>query len=152
MRDLRAMVSGSGGTLTVHEESDGIWGRWYDAFAPRALSLRCSVLPSQIAETLDALERRLADAAPTLSATVSAGLIRANAGADDSSARALVDAARDAIERSGGSMVIDAAPVDLKREVDVFGPLRADFAIMRRLKEQFDPGRTLSPGRFAGRL
>ncbi len=152
MRDLRAMVSGAGSTLGAHEESDGIWGRWSDAFAPRALSLRCSVLPSQIAETLDALERRLAGAAPTLSATVSAGLIRANVAADDTSARALVDAARAAVERSGGSMVIDAAPVDLKREVDVFGPLRADFAIMRRLKEQFDPGRTLSPGRFAGRL
>ena len=49
-------------------------------------------------------------------------------------------------------MIVDAAPMSLKRQIDVFGPLRPDFAIMRRLKEEFDPKRTLSPGRFVGRL
>ena len=87
-----------------------------------------------------------------MSAPVAPNADQADLDADGAGAPMLADAARDAVERSGGSMVIDAAPVDLKREVDVFGPLRADFAIMRRLKEQFDPGRTLSPGRFAGRL
>jgi len=48
--------------------------------------------------------------------------------------------------------VIDAAPVAIKRQIDVFGPPRADIAIMRRLKEQFDPQRLLSPGRFMGRI
>lgn len=152
MRDLRTMVSDASGALDIHAESAGVWQRWYVAFPPRALSLRCSVLPSQIAQTLDALDQCLASGTPMLSATVAAGLIRAQLSTDADAARALVDSAREAVEHSGGSMVIDAAPVELKREIDVFGPLRADFAIMRRLKEQFDPDRTLSPGRFVGRL
>ena len=54
--------------------------------------------------------------------------------------------------RHDGSMVVDAASPALKREIDVFGPTRDDFAIMRRLKDELDPERTLAPGRFAGRL
>jgi FAD/FMN-containing dehydrogenase len=37
-------------------------------------------------------------------------------------------------------------------QIDVFGPLRPDFPIMRRLKQQFDPDGVLAPGRFMGRL
>lgn len=151
MRDLRGIVASGGGALPAHEDNDILQG-WSDAFAPATLAMRCSVLPSQVADTLYELDRRLADAAPMLSATVSAGLIRVNIAGDVITAPVLVDAARGAVERAGGSVVIDAAPIEHKREVDVFGSLRSDFAIMRRVKEQFDPNRTLSPGRFAGRL
>jgi len=40
----------------------------------------------------------------------------------------------------------------VKTAVDVFGPQRPDFELMRRIKEQFDPQGVLSPGRFVGRL
>jgi glycolate oxidase FAD binding subunit len=32
----------------------------------------------------------------------------------------------------------------------VFGDVGASLPLMRRVKERFDPGRTLSPGRFVG--
>ena len=51
-----------------------------------------------------------------------------------------------------GALVLTAAPPDLKRRVDVWGPPRPDFEIMRRLKAQLDPASTLSPGRFLGGL
>ena len=41
-------------------------------------------------------------------------------------------------------------PAELKRETNVWGPARADFALMSKLKDVFDPGRILSPGRFVG--
>jgi len=34
--------------------------------------------------------------------------------------------------------------------VDVWGPIGQSFALMQRLKDQFDPGRILNPGRFVG--
>jgi glycolate oxidase FAD binding subunit len=34
--------------------------------------------------------------------------------------------------------------------VSVWGEARPDIALMRRVKEIFDPGNILSPGRFAG--
>ena len=41
-------------------------------------------------------------------------------------------------------------PTGLKRGLDVFGNAGPALSVMRRLKEQFDPGRNLNAGRFAG--
>ncbi|MCH8191279.1 MAG: FAD-binding oxidoreductase, partial [Chloroflexi bacterium] len=48
--------------------------------------------------------------------------------------------------------VVESCGPSVKRAVDVWGPPGSEFAIMRRLKEQFDPGRIFSPGRFVGGL
>lgn len=39
-------------------------------------------------------------------------------------------------------------PTALKRNVNVWGPSRPDFALMRRLKSAFDPQNIFAPGRF----
>jgi glycolate oxidase FAD binding subunit len=44
--------------------------------------------------------------------------------------------------------VIDAA-AGVKAAVDSWGPVPA-LALMRRVKDQFDPDHRLSPGRFVG--
>jgi glycolate oxidase FAD binding subunit len=51
-----------------------------------------------------------------------------------------------------GSLVVLHAPPEVKASVDVWGPVGDAFAVMRGLKEQFDPGRVLNPGRFVGGL
>lgn len=51
-----------------------------------------------------------------------------------------------------GSLVILQAPPEVKASVDVWGPVGDAFAVMRGLKERFDPGRVLNPGRFVGGL
>ncbi|HWP46126.1 MAG TPA: FAD-binding oxidoreductase [Candidatus Limnocylindrales bacterium] len=47
-----------------------------------------------------------------------------------------------------GSLVVEAAPTDLKKKVDVWGPVGDSWKIMKLLKEQFDPHGILNPGRF----
>ncbi len=47
-----------------------------------------------------------------------------------------------------GSLVIEAAPTELKKKVDVWGPVGDSLKIMKLLKEQFDPHGILNPGRF----
>jgi glycolate oxidase FAD binding subunit len=59
-----------------------------------------------------------------------------------------VRSARAASERSGGSLVLLAAPADLKRTVGAWGAEPATLEWMRRLRDAFDPSRTLSPGRY----
>jgi glycolate oxidase FAD binding subunit len=141
-----------GGRIERHDDG-AMWERWSDAFAPRALAMRVSVMPSSVAATVDALDRVLAGSAARVSATVAAGLVRVNVEPpSDARAAALAERVRDVAERNDGTTIIDAAPAALKRSTDVFGPTRDDFAIMKRLKEQFDPQGVLSPGRFAGRL
>jgi glycolate oxidase FAD binding subunit len=45
-----------------------------------------------------------------------------------------------------------SAPASWKDGIDVWGRLPAGFDVMRSLREQFDPKRTINPGRFAGFL
>ncbi len=56
----------------------------------------------------------------------------------------------------GGSVVVEQCPLAWKRELDVWGDLPSGMdsgmEIMRRLKNKFDPHRTLNPGRFIGGL
>jgi glycolate dehydrogenase FAD-binding subunit len=51
-----------------------------------------------------------------------------------------------------GSLIVMQAPPEVKSAVDVWGPVGDTLAQMRGLKDQFDPGRVLNPGRFAGGL
>jgi glycolate oxidase FAD binding subunit len=48
------------------------------------------------------------------------------------------------------SLVLYDAPPEWKVDFDVWGPQPETIDLMRSLKEQFDPGRVLNPGRFAG--
>ena len=52
----------------------------------------------------------------------------------------------------GGSVVVEQCPLELKQQVEVWDADPQALEVMRRLKQQFDPLRTLNPGRFAGRL
>jgi glycolate oxidase FAD binding subunit len=52
--------------------------------------------------------------------------------------------------KTEGSLVLLSAPPDVKSEVDVWGPVGNTLPLMKGLKEQFDPGRVLNPGRFVG--
>ena len=52
----------------------------------------------------------------------------------------------------GGYGVLEACPIEVKRRLDVWGPVGPDFALMDRIKREFDPDGILNPGRYVGRL
>jgi glycolate oxidase FAD binding subunit len=49
------------------------------------------------------------------------------------------------------SVVVQHAPLAVTDLVDPFGPVPS-LSLMRAIKQQFDPARMMSPGRFAGGL
>jgi len=51
---------------------------------------------------------------------------------------------------AGTSVIVLHAPPAVREAVDVWGPVPA-LALMRAVKDQFDPEHRLAPGRFAGR-
>ena len=63
-----------------------------------------------------------------------------------------LQALRTFCKKANGALVIEEAPLELKQRLDVWGEAGADIELMRRLKQQFDPKGTLSPGRFVGGL
>ena len=50
---------------------------------------------------------------------------------------------------SGGSVTVLTAPAEVRDLVDVWGPVPG-LDLMRRLKDEMDPGHRLAPGRFVG--
>ena len=62
----------------------------------------------------------------------------------------LLAAARTAAHALDGRAVIERCPAGVKARFDVWDDVGEGIEVMRRLKEQYDPGRTLNPGRFVG--
>ncbi|MBO2459713.1 FAD-binding oxidoreductase [Actinomadura violacea] len=62
---------------------------------------------------------------------------------------AALGALRDVLGRHKGGAVVRYAPEEVRNEIDLWGPVPA-LALMRRVKDQFDPDHRLSPGRFVG--
>ena len=61
-----------------------------------------------------------------------------------------IEALRRESEAAEGSLVVEAAPVAVKRHLDAWGKPGEAFAVMRRLKAEFDPRGFMNPGRFLG--
>jgi glycolate oxidase FAD binding subunit len=56
--------------------------------------------------------------------------------------------ARSAAEAAGGTLVLMSAPIAMRKEIGAWGTPPPTLELMRRIKQAFDPGRTLNPGRF----
>jgi glycolate oxidase FAD binding subunit len=108
--------------------------------AASAVGLDPVVGGSAAAGVLHALLGR--DAAPGAVAEFLTGLRDALAGLEPGSASGEGPPAR-------GSAVVLTAPAAVRDTVDLWGPVPA-LALMRALKDQFDPGHLMAPGRFAG--
>ncbi|HWY06788.1 MAG TPA: FAD-binding oxidoreductase [Candidatus Acidoferrales bacterium] len=54
------------------------------------------------------------------------------------------------VEAKKGSTTVLHAPVWLKDRINVWGARRADFPMMQRVKQAFDPHHIFAPGRFVG--
>jgi len=52
------------------------------------------------------------------------------------------------VEKRGGCLVLEKAPLEIKQEFDSWGTFGAAGDLMRRVKQQLDPQNLFSPGRF----
>ena len=68
---------------------------------------------------------------------------------DADAVAALVQRLRVASGGFDGQVVVLDGPDDVRDRLDLWGPVRA-LGLMRAVKDRFDPGRLLSPGRFVG--
>jgi glycolate oxidase FAD binding subunit len=83
------------------------------------------------------------------SVAVGTVLARVRGGHDRAAVATVVEDLRARAARFGGTVVVLEADPDTKRVLDVWGPVKG-LDLMRSVKRQLDPGRTLSPGRFVG--
>jgi glycolate oxidase FAD binding subunit len=60
-----------------------------------------------------------------------------------------VERLRGLCTRLGGHAVVLTAPASSREILDMWGPVPG-LALMRRVKDQFDPSHRFAPGRFVG--
>jgi glycolate oxidase FAD binding subunit len=143
--DIRAdavadLLGSSGGTqATVSERPPDWWGLAPHPPQGPAASVTCE--PTGLADLL-------ATAPGTLRGSAGAGVLVAGLDDGDRLGAELAQL-REIAHRHGGSAVLRCAPSRGKANIDVWGPVPA-LALMRRLKDQFDPEHRLSPGRYVG--
>ncbi|HEX8005822.1 MAG TPA: FAD-binding oxidoreductase [Trebonia sp.] len=115
--------------------------------------IQVSFWVSALGGVLDAVEKasRAADVRPAISGPAGAGAVHLSLGPDTApeAAARLVGALRDGHAR--GSVVVLAAPAPVRAELRGHGGMNGkvpSLRLMRAVKDQFDPGGRLSPGRF----
>ena len=165
-RELREMAEASGGAgvkIVGEEQASGAFGRQRE-FVPIALEsspattiLKMSVLPSRMADLLK-ITAKAADENGMQWAAVARGLgaIYFALLPTERTEQTLRKVAQATSKIFAGCVSLDGnatipwCPSEWKTALNIWGPSRGDFELMRKLKKLFDPGDVLSPGRFAG--
>lgn len=154
LQDQYAKLGRLAGAHEFVECAGDVWIERQKLFANPGNSVvcKCCVLPSQIGSLGDALFRqaRLAEVAATL---VAQGTGLAEVRLDAAGLKPLMTvllALRGEVDRLEGTLTVSQCPVAMKDELDVWGTVKDALPLMHRIKQKFDPGQTLNPGRFVG--
>ena len=119
--------------------------------ATRALLAKFSVLPTQLGAVCRLAERSAVAqslAWKIVVQNVGAGYARFEG--NEQGLRSALVALREGIAKMDGTLVALGCPVAVKRGLDVWGAPSDAQPLMVRVKQRFDPGGTLNPGRFVG--
>ncbi len=164
-RALANLLGEAGVAASVHAEPPD-WWRAGAAAQTGGTVLQIGFWPGDLAMVLAEL-RKAADAArldPVAGGSAAAGLLHAALPGDAAppAVASFVTALRDALAQRGlarsrshagpptrSSVVVQHATPEVAALADLFGPVPS-LPLMRAVKAQFDPGRRMAPGRFAG--
>jgi len=143
------------GEANVLGKDDG--DEFWNSFARRPwatgdVALKIGAPPADLAAVLDsvlgAAERAGVEA--RLSGHAGTGVTFAGLSGEDDGLVDVVEEVREIRVRRGGSVVVQEAPLSIKERMEVWGPVGDYLGLTRRVKEKFDPGYTMNPGRFLG--
>ncbi len=118
----------------------------------RCALLKVSVLPTELAPILALVEQLAGKKGYAAFGRAGVGVFQLCVLGDVPLQKRVIDGLRDALPLGRGSAVVVKSPPDLRTHVDVWGPIGDGLALMKAVKQQFDPAGVLSPGRGPGGL
>jgi len=161
-----------GGAAVTSPDAPGWWGRIEPRPGPEVggTLIRVAFWAAALPAVLGVIDRaaEVAGLDPLVAGSAAAGVIYVGIGAGPGPAAvaAFIAALREAIARREAdarpasapvpdsppvlaSAVVVHAPPPVREQVDMWGPVPG-LPLMRAVKDQFDPGHRMAPGRFAG--
>ncbi|QIN83908.1 FAD-binding protein [Rubrobacter tropicus] len=150
----RFLLEPFGGVRTLEDEEADNLGPLDPSPVGDEVFVKITAPPAELAavleSVLDAAGRR--DVTARFTGHAGTGVTFAGLSGEEGALVEVVGEVREIRTRSGGSLVVVSAPLSLKQKADVWGPAGDYGGLLRRVKEKFDPGYTMNPGRFVGGL
>ncbi|HKV38232.1 MAG TPA: hypothetical protein VJX67_03390, partial [Blastocatellia bacterium] len=124
----------------------GVWSKIADFDQSAYTVLRASVPLSSVRAAFQActVER----SGSIASADLGAGIIRIGLGREQQDVGVLTKSLRETVAGVGGTLFVERASAEIRREVDAWGDPGPGASIMTDIKRRFDPTSILNPGRF----
>jgi glycolate oxidase subunit GlcD len=138
------------------DDDEHVWQKFSSSLVKSLndLSWRVSLKPTDLIEFLGDLRAVESDeashAALAWHASLGNGRLRATARTPAYHREAVRELGRlrERAETLGGSLILENAPIEVKNEFDAWGSFGSASELMKRVKNQLDPGNLLSPGRL----
>jgi glycolate oxidase FAD binding subunit len=146
---LAGQLSAGGPSIAVtldDAEADRLWGELSNIDRLGNTTLCLSVPVSKGESTAGLCGSNLPES--LLAADIGAGTIRVAFDASADESRELTGRMREAAKTVGGSVFVERGRVELKEAIGAWNDPGPPTEIMRAIKDKFDPGSILSPGRF----
>ena len=151
----------AGGDVTRLEGSES--ANWWASYVAKhqvdtgenAVLVRCGVRPKETSVLATGMVAALNEsgiATPYIAASPGLGIVVARLDLGSEGSPGLLADVQGILLGLAETATILAAPPSWKQGLDVWGRLPEGFDVMRSLRTQFDPQRTINPGRFAGFL
>ena len=112
--------------------------------------LKISVLPGDLAVVLDRLDELAGATGFRAAGRAGAGVFLVHLAGDAQQQKRVIEGVRRALDGGKGSAVIVHASPELKSQIDVWGPIGDGLALMKAVKQQFDPAGILNRARGPG--
>lgn len=149
----------AGDASVLEQDASAAWWKTYvssldPSNAPGDVTIRLGIRPRAtraLVEGIVPVLEALNASVTALSATPAVGSVLVRLQLGDGSAARLAEVQRIALDLAESATIL-AAPPEWKQDLDVWGATPAGLEVMAEIREQFDPRRTLNPGRFAGFL
>jgi glycolate oxidase FAD binding subunit len=146
---LKAVCESAGASYEIthlsEPEAEAVWSEVAD-LNQRAIRVRSSVRLSAVPGEFEKAMVLQAECAAC--ADIGAGIIRVSFDADERVVVGQIKKLRAGVTASGGTLTIEKAPAEVRREADAWGDVGPALPLMRSLKKRFDPQSLLNPGKF----
>ncbi len=163
-REFGELAKAAGASVQRLESSgaEAVWARiadlraWVGDVCPRNVILKATLPDSASEELISRAEQEAVGEKAQLAGFAQLGVGIAHlcilSELAPSALIGLICRLRDATEGLGGALIIERCQPEVKQELDVWGTPGDDFAVIRKMKETWDPKGVLSPGRYLGRI